>query len=142
VDWKKKKFRFPHKGKRIQLLGIFDDTSRCTQLHVRKLKGLLRRKAISHCVELSAIPIQDSFVFSTSVSTDSALCTSGIPDNIQHLIKQYSHLFQELLALPPMRPCDDHIPLIPGAQPVNVRPYRYNPLQKTEIEKQTWDMLK
>lgn len=44
--------------------------------------------------------------------------------------------------LPPSRPSDHHIPLISGAQPVNVRPYRYNPLQKTEIEKQIRDMLK
>ena len=30
---------------------------------------------------------------------------------------------------------------MPGAQPVNVRPYRYAPTQKTEIEKQLKEML-
>lgn len=32
--------------------------------------------------------------------------------------------------------------MIPGAKPVNIRPYRYSPQQKTEIEKQIKEMLK
>lgn len=36
---------------------------------------------------------------------------------------------------------DHSIPLLPGASPVNLRPYHYNPAQKTEIEKQVSDML-
>jgi hypothetical protein len=44
--------------------------------------------------------------------------------------------------LPPARPCDHSIPLVPGAQPVQVRPYRYPPLLKDEIERQVTDMLK
>lgn len=43
--------------------------------------------------------------------------------------------------LPPTRAADHTIPLIPGAQPVKVRPYRYSPIQKTEIEKQLKQML-
>jgi hypothetical protein len=31
--------------------------------------------------------------------------------------------------------------LLPGAKPVNVKPYRYSPQQKTEIEKQVQEML-
>jgi hypothetical protein len=37
--------------------------------------------------------------------------------------------------------CDHSIPLIPGAQPVNKKPYRYTPQLKTEIEKQIAEML-
>lgn len=41
----------------------------------------------------------------------------------------------------PLRECDHQIPLVPGAQPVNVKPYRYPPRLKDEIEKQVADML-
>ena len=50
-------------------------------------------------------------------------------------------MFQEPQGLPPVRECDHTIPLIPGAQPVNVRPYHYTTLQKDEIECQVADML-
>uniref|UniRef100_A0A452YJ10 Reverse transcriptase domain-containing protein n=1 Tax=Aegilops tauschii subsp. strangulata TaxID=200361 RepID=A0A452YJ10_AEGTS len=33
------------------------------------------------------------------------------------------------------------IPLLPGAKPVNIRPYRYSPAQKDEVERQVADML-
>jgi hypothetical protein len=43
--------------------------------------------------------------------------------------------------LPPSREYDHHIPLIPGVKPVNVKPYRYSPTQKDEIERQIKEML-
>jgi hypothetical protein len=60
---------------------------------------------------------------------------------LQELLRQFEHLFQEPTALPPHKVFDHHISLIPGTQPVNVRPYRYAPQQKTKIE-QVQDMLK
>lgn len=50
-------------------------------------------------------------------------------------------MFAEPTGLPPCRPCDHSIPLIPRAQPVSVRPYRYAPALKSEIERQVTDML-
>lgn len=44
--------------------------------------------------------------------------------------------------LPPRRDCDHHIPLIPGAQPVNIHPYRHKPNHKSEIEVQVADLLR
>lgn len=44
--------------------------------------------------------------------------------------------------LPPSRRCDHVIPLIDGDTPVCVRPYRYPPTIKDEIEKQIVQMLK
>ncbi|XP_066365248.1 uncharacterized protein [Miscanthus floridulus] len=44
--------------------------------------------------------------------------------------------------LPPQRPFDHHIKLLLGDPPVNIRPYRYSPAQKDEIEKQLSEMLK
>lgn len=64
-----------------------------------------------------------------------------IPEAIQKVIASYDDVFQTPESLPPPRPFDHQINLIPGAQPVNVRPYRYSPLQKTKIEKQLVEML-
>jgi hypothetical protein len=81
-------------------------------------------------LQLCAIQPETS---SVSVSTD-------IPA-LQLLLTEYASLFQPSAGLPPERPCDHSIPLIPGAQPVFVRPYRYAPILKTEIERQVNDML-
>jgi hypothetical protein len=43
--------------------------------------------------------------------------------------------------LPPARPYDHRIHLLPGTAPVAVRPYRYPHLQKDELERQCAEML-
>ena len=43
--------------------------------------------------------------------------------------------------LPPRRACDHWIPLLPGAQPINIRPYRHSPDTKNEIERQVKELL-
>lgn len=45
------------------------------------------------------------------------------------------------MALTPSRACDHEIPLIEGAQPIFIRPYRYLPKLKDEIERQVQEML-
>lgn len=51
------------------------------------------------------------------------------------------NLLWHLGLLPPKRACDHSIPLVPGAKPVHIRPYRYPPALKDEIEKQVANML-
>jgi hypothetical protein len=41
------------------------------------------------------------------------------------LLQQHSDIFDEPQGLPPARPCDHHIHLLPDTAPVAVRPYRY-----------------
>ena len=50
-------------------------------------------------------------------------------------------LFQPLNTLPPSRPTDHAINLLPNSAPVNVRPYRYPYSQQQEIENQVAVML-
>lgn len=59
---------------------------------------------------------------------------------MQQLLSKFSDIFQESQTLPPRRPFDHAIHLIPGAAPVNSGPYRCSPLQKDEIEKQVKQM--
>lgn len=64
-----------------------------------------------------------------------------IPTEIQQVLNQYEDLFQEPKGLPPARLHDHKIPLQPGANPVNIRPYRYTHEQKDEMERQISKML-
>lgn len=63
------------------------------------------------------------------------------PDYIQAIMEEFATVFAEPSGIPPSQHCDHAIPLIPGARPVNVQPYRYPPALKDEIEKQVAAML-
>lgn len=125
IHWKKKQMRFPLRGRRVVIHGLTDDLSSCKNINPSKFKGLVRRMAVAHCIELRRIPFPQA----------------THPVSVRQVIQQYEHLFQEPTDLPPIREDDHHIPLIPGAHPVNIRPYRYSPQQKSEIEKQVAEML-
>jgi hypothetical protein len=64
-----------------------------------------------------------------------------IPTEIQQLLEEFAILFEVPSQLPLARSCDHSIPLIEGAVPVQVRPYRFAPALKTEIERQVQEML-
>jgi len=60
---------------------------------------------------------------------------------IQALVDSFPDLFTPPVDLPPSRACNHSIPLLPGASPVYIRPYRYPPSLKDEIERQVNEML-
>lgn len=64
-----------------------------------------------------------------------------IPDSIKHVLDRFQEVFQEPTVMPPVRNCDHKIPLMEGARPVNLRPYRHTPALKDEIERQVTEML-
>jgi hypothetical protein len=64
-----------------------------------------------------------------------------IPPEVQALLDKFSSVFATPEGLPPMQQYDHHIPLIPGARPISMRPYRVAPDLKTEIEKQVKELL-
>lgn len=64
-----------------------------------------------------------------------------VPPEIQQLLQKFAPVFEEPTELPPSRACNHRMPLIPGAQPIFTRPYRYPPGLKDEIEWQVGDML-
>lgn len=129
IHWKRKLLRFSHNGTRIILKGIKDSLSSCPKLKVRKLKGLLRHGGIAQVVHLCLI------------STDTSRPEEVIPPAIQQIIDINDSLFKEPNVLPPSRDFDRKIPLLPSVKPVNVKPYRYAPTQKDEIERQIKEML-
>lgn len=64
-----------------------------------------------------------------------------LPVELQSILDNFSMVFSEPTELPPTRNMTHSIPLIQGARPVQIRPYRYAPALKDEIERQTADML-
>jgi hypothetical protein len=127
VHWKRKKMIFTHGGSRINLRGVNDCTSSYTKLKANQLKGLLKKGGVAQLVQLCALNTQSE--------------VPGTPAIISDIVQKYDNLFQELTQLPLQRPCDHSISLIPGVQPVNIKPYRYTLTQKDEIERQVKDML-
>ncbi|GKB65753.1 transposon ty3-I gag-pol polyprotein [Tanacetum coccineum] len=60
---------------------------------------------------------------------------------LQKVIAAYEDVFAVPIDLPPRRDQDHTIPLIEGAQPVNIRPYRHPPSQKDAIEGMVAELL-
>lgn len=71
----------------------------------------------------------------------SAAADQQVNPQLQAILDEYADVFQEPKTLPPHRDFDHAIHLEPSSSPPNVRPYRYSPLQKDEIERQVAEML-
>ena len=129
--------RFTHEGRRITLKGIRTTPSKCKQVSVGKMRGLLRRGAVRHAVQIQ--PIHQEQDLSAVHATE---LENPIPPEVQSLLSEFDDRFCAPSSLPPHREDDHTIPLIPGSQLVSARPYRYTPQQKDEIEKQIKEMLR
>lgn len=106
VDWKHKWLCIPYKGSSVLLQGISSDSD--TALVIQILLEQLQ----AHSVE----PLE-------------------LPSEISILLQEFHEIFATPSELPPTRACDHAIPLVPGAQPVNIQPYWYPPILKDEIKK-------
>lgn len=140
IHWRRKVMRFTHQKRRITLHGVKDNTAVCRPVQFPKLKGLHRRGAISHIVQVQLKP--DGHTFQVDVlEPDKGGTNNVVVPEIQQLLDEFQSVFASPTKLPPSREADHRIPLIPGAQPIKARPYRYTPQQKSEIEAQVKEML-
>jgi uncharacterized protein YneF (UPF0154 family) len=127
IHGKRKLLRFSYAGHRISLKGVKDQLSSCPKVKARKIRGLLRKGGIAQLIHLCQ---------SVPDPSDDA-----IPPTIQQVVDQHSHLFKAVDSLPAERKYDHQITLVPRVKPVNIKPYRYSPGQKDEIERQIQEML-
>lgn len=139
VHWKCQILCFTLQGRRITLHGVKAITSVCKKVIATKLQGMLRRGALTHVVQI--YEGKEATICALDEAVDPETVSSTLPGPIASLLEEYQHLFGEPKSLPPRRAQDHQIPLLPGAQPVKTRPYRYTPQQKDEIEHQVYDML-
>ena len=63
------------------------------------------------------------------------------PSTISHLLQTYSSVFSSPHGLPPHRPHNHHIPLIPHSSPINIKPYRYPHAHKHTMTSLIQEML-
>jgi hypothetical protein len=106
------------------------------------------QSVVLHGIVLELIPGDKVQLYQMSVPNDQndgtaqVLLTKSIIPEVQQLLKEYNEVFAAAVEFPPPRSCCHSIPLIPGARPVSIRPYRFAPALKDEIERQVHDMLK
>jgi hypothetical protein len=110
VDWLNKWMSITTAGSVVQLHGLYPSVLECSM------------------VEILLTEVDQSQVDNTY------LLQQNLPEQIQQLLDSFADLFQEPTELPPSRSCDHTIPLIEGVQPVNMRPYRFSPAMKDEVE--------
>jgi hypothetical protein len=60
---------------------------------------------------------------------------------VKELLVTYAEVFADKVTFLLPRPFNHTSPLVPGARPINIMPYRYAPALKTEIERQVQGML-
>lgn len=92
---------------------VKDVLSGCPKIKARKVKGHIRKGGLAQLIHLC--------------QSESAVPEATIPNPVQQLVDQHSHLFKDPDSLPPEREFDHQIPLVPGVKPVNIKPYRYSP---------------
>lgn len=121
VDWVKKFIQFEHQGELIQLQGITKETDKDSEPPLAPWDTA-----------------EEQWIKVCQVDCDDKVTA---PEIAQSLLDKYHDVFAEPKGMPPPRSCDHQIPLLPGAQPFSIRPYRHAPALKDEIERQVKELL-
>jgi hypothetical protein len=129
VHWAEQTMNFEWEGRTVYLSGAQVDATQCTAVSADQLRSLVQKSQVARVMHL--------FLMQPTPSSSE----DTIPPVVQPILSEFGHLFEEPQGLPPQRQFDHAIPLLPGAKPVNLRPYRFNPAQKDEVEKEVAQML-
>jgi hypothetical protein len=114
-DWLNKRISFVHEGKMITLQGVIpQQICQLTEISGEQLLKLHKGNDLWTLVMLSQV-------------SDEQCAVMELPSQIKDLIHESEGLFKSLDELPPSKTFDHSISLLPGAVPVNCRPYRYPP---------------
>ena len=129
VDWKAKYIQFPTPMGRAHLFGHEANSTTCHVINRVQLQNLHRQGSLLHVIILYCTSLRKG--------------RQAIQQN--HLIYNNSWLNSTMYSVNLQafqRAAFDHtIPLVPGVQPINIRPYRHKPENKTEIKRQVAELL-
>ena len=134
ADFVEKTLEFTKEGQSVFLRGIMPGPR---QISLHSL-SILTAQAAEH--EFYEIVPLDSGVGPTEHNAHEDF-PADLPTDILTILEEHWAVFEQPCGMPPSRPFDHRIHLLPNTKPVNVRPYRYPYFQKAEIEKQVRDML-
>lgn len=76
------------------------------------------------------------------ISPEDATLINSTHLDMATLLHHYAYIFTLPHGLPPPRPHDHHIHLLPNSTPINAKPYRYPHFQKEAMSQMIADMLK
>jgi hypothetical protein len=127
--WSENKIEFEHEGKTVMLQGL-----------------LPVKNVIAEHMDFETIQQlhSDNEIWSMAVLEnwqDLVNDPEALPTSIRAILTEFNDAFAEPQGLPPHRKYDHAVTLTEGASPPNVKPYRYSPMQKDEIERQVQEML-
>ncbi|XP_042016094.1 uncharacterized protein LOC121764074 [Salvia splendens] len=134
ADFVKKTLEFTHGGRTIFLQGLMPGPKQISLHSLYALTAQLADNEFYEIVPIDSTPKEGGAAGQESFPPD-------LPSAIMEVLSAHKAVFDQPRGIPPPRPFDHRIHLLPGTRPVNVRPYRYPYFQKTEIEKQVRDML-
>ncbi|XP_016186033.1 uncharacterized protein LOC107627725 [Arachis ipaensis] len=109
-----------------------------------KLQGnrLLQSEAISNKMLRRMVTSEVvTTMYHLKMVDEEKVSEATIPMEVQRVLEEHQEVFEEPTQLPPHRDVDHNINLIPGSQPVSIRPYKYPHFQKEEMERLVSEML-
>ena len=119
TDYATREFEFTLRGSKW--LWKRDPPTDAHQIQLHSLRRMTTTDAIA------------SFFFLAMITPEGS-CAGEMTTNLSGLLESYHDVFWKPTGLPPSRAQDHSIHLVPGAQPVNVKPYRYPHFQKQVME--------
>lgn len=128
IDWEAHDLSVTTSAGPVELQAVAKDVQQCLVISSQELMNSCKQGSVAYVVHLNAV-------------TDQTVADNTIPIEILRVLEQYTDVFEEPRGLPPRRACDHRIPLMEGAQLVNLRLYRHKPELKTEIERQVKELL-
>lgn len=128
IDWVAKTVKMQSATGTILLTGHKSVNVQCSAISTSGLTTICKTGSAANLVHIYAI--------NGEVQVEEV-----IPEDVQVRLDQFKSVFEEPTELPPRHNCDHRIPLMPGAQPVNLRAYRHKPDLKSEIERQVQELL-
>ena len=127
ADFAGKTLEFKQGDTPIVLKGILPSPR---QISLHSLASLLPTASNLECFEILILEPETA----TSTVTGGDAFPLDLAPGVAAMLETYRPVFNILSGMPPQRPYDHRVHLIPGTKPINVKPYRYPYFQKNEIE--------